>query len=107
MSMGLLQRGAPNPVVSTAIFVLSTVTLTNLLIATLVLLLPTMKQRAQKLQRQRGFHCLVYLALVTLILVGAPGAHGGGGAHSRGGAAHVVRRALRNTSREAGLPGGR
>jgi hypothetical protein len=64
MSMGLLQCGAPNPVVSTAIFVLSIVTLTNLLIATLVLLLPTMKQRAQKLQRQRGFHCLVYLALV-------------------------------------------
>ena len=49
---------------SVVLFVLSVISLAVLLVAILVLMLPGMKQRAKKLQEQRGFHALVYLALV-------------------------------------------
>ena len=68
MSDATTHQGRPSgplpTVLSTIIFVLSVVTLTALLVAILVLLLPGMKQRAKKLHEQRGLHALMYLALV-------------------------------------------
>ena len=61
-------EGSGNPwrdvIIPVSVFILSVITLTILLGAILVLMLPVMKQRAKKLDEQRGFHGLVYAALV-------------------------------------------